>query len=83
MTALSAREMRDSLLGIECRCGRGKKGGMSLCRDCWQKLPRLMGIDLYRLIGDGYEAAYTAACKWLDGDALPSRVTGKMFGRTS
>jgi hypothetical protein len=83
MTALSTREMRDSLLGIECRCGRGKKGGMSLCRECWSRLPRDLGHRLYRLIGDGYEAAYTSACKWLDEDNLTPRVTGKMFGRTS
>ena len=83
MSVLSAREMRDSLLGIECRCGRTKKGGMSLCRECWNRLPREMGRALYRLIGDGYEAAYTAACKWLDEENIPPHVIGRVFGGTS
>ena len=42
-----------------------------------------MGRALYKLIGDGYEAAYTAACKWLDDDDRPPEVLGRVFGKTS
>jgi hypothetical protein len=80
---MTSIEMRDSLLGIECRCGERKLGGMSFCRDCWMRLPRAMGRALYKLIGDGYEAAYIAACKYLDDDDRPPLVLGRVFGKTS
>jgi hypothetical protein len=70
--------MRLELLGLECRCSNTKKGGMSLCHVCWFRLPRDLQRSLYKLIGAGYQAAYTAACKWLDEDAMPPRVIGKV-----
>lgn len=79
MTELSPREMRGSLLGYECRCGNTKASGKSFCRECWNRLPRDIGRRLYRLIGDGYEAAYTAACRFLEGEESPPRFMGKVL----
>jgi len=49
-----------------CACGKPKKPDYSFCYSCYMKLPFSMRQDLYQEIGNGYEAAYEAAIKWLD-----------------
>ena len=56
----------DELRSAECQCGKGKRVGMSLCYDCYTSLPADMKSDLWKGIGNGYEAAYEAAVKHLD-----------------
>ena len=53
------------LQGNECVCGGFKKSGLSVCRECWAKLPPEMQQALYRRIGRGYEQAYEAAVEYL------------------
>lgn len=51
----------------ECFCGRTKKSGMALCYSCFSSLPPDLKEDLYQRIRSGYEEAYEAAVKWLEG----------------
>ncbi|MEW6263362.1 MAG: hypothetical protein AB1641_09810 [Thermodesulfobacteriota bacterium] len=50
----------------ECRCGRPKKRGQSLCSTCYYRLPEPLRFDLYLPVGGGYEGAYEAAVAYLD-----------------
>jgi len=56
----------DELTSDECACGQPKKAGHSFCYRCYMRLPGDMRRDLWKRIGDGYEAAYEAAVKWLE-----------------
>lgn len=58
----------DRLQSTTCDCGRPKQRKMSFCRVCFWSLPQDMRRALYRKIGEGYEAAYRAACSHLQGD---------------
>jgi hypothetical protein len=53
------------LMGTQCQCDRPKKPGFSLCFKCYNRLPPEYQRDLYRKLGNGYEAGYEAAVKWL------------------
>jgi len=55
----------DELMSDECACGRPKWPKRSFCYRCYVRLPADMRRDLYKRIGDGYEAAYEEAVKWL------------------
>jgi len=56
----------DELKSDECRCGRPKQRGRSMCFRCYYALPNDMRRALYRRMGSGYEAAYDAAIKFLE-----------------
>ncbi len=56
----------EELMGDECACGRPKRSKYSFCYQCYMSLPGDMRRDLYQSIGEGYEAAYEAAFKWLE-----------------
>jgi hypothetical protein len=58
-------ELVRDLRGTLCACGRGKQTGNSFCYRCYGSLPKDMQRALYRLVGDGYEAAYAAALQFL------------------
>lgn len=49
------------LRATTCRCGESKRRGMSFCRRCYYLLPRPLRGRLYSPIGNGYEAALSAA----------------------
>jgi hypothetical protein len=51
-----------------CRCDRRKKKRMSFCATCYHHLPQEMKSALYQRSGHGYEAAYDAAVKYLEGE---------------
>lgn len=48
-----------------CQCGHAKQTGMAFCYACWKKLPANIRSALYRKIGDGFTASYTAAHNFL------------------
>jgi hypothetical protein len=50
----------------ECFCGRNKQSGKALCFKCFRDLPFDMRNGLYQQIGNGFEAAYDAAVKYLE-----------------
>ena len=50
----------------ECFCGMPKVSGKSFCYRCFTALPHDMRRELYKRVGDGYEAAYDAAVKYLE-----------------
>ena len=56
----------EHLRSEECQCGKPKKRGRSLCYSCWKQLPYDYRMGLWLKLGDGYEEAYDAACKWLN-----------------
>jgi len=56
----------DELMSDDCACGMPKKSGRSFCYKCYISLPKDMRRDLWLRIGDGYEAAYEAAVKYLE-----------------
>jgi hypothetical protein len=45
-----------------CKCGRAKLARQSFCRWCFASLKPDVRNALYKNFGEGYEAAYTAAC---------------------
>jgi hypothetical protein len=51
-----------------CHCDRRKKKRMSFCATCYHRLPREMKGALYQRAGQGYEEAYDAAVKYLEGE---------------
>lgn len=57
------RELRGAL----CHCGKPKTPGHSFCLRCYKSLPRKTQTDLYKRVGEGYEEAYDAAARVLDG----------------
>lgn len=67
---LSPRE-KDRLASLaalksgQCRCGHAKQTGMAFCFRCWQQLPENIRRALYKRVGDGFEAAFAAACQFL------------------
>jgi len=65
MSTKDMRFYRDELNMDECFCERSKKPGRPLCYKCYMSLPEDMKRDLWQRIGNGYEAAYDAAVKWL------------------
>jgi hypothetical protein len=70
---MTTKEEKDTLFYVaelkseECACSRAKKSGFSFCYKCYEQLPFDMKKALYRQVGNGYEAAYEAAYKWLFG----------------
>ena len=50
-----------------CTCGHAKQTGMAFCFKCWQLVPVNIRKALYRPLGDGFEAAYSAARSYLAG----------------
>lgn len=48
-----------------CTCGHAKQTGMAFCFKCWGSVPTSMRKALYRPLGDGFEAAYSAARHYL------------------
>lgn len=50
-----------------CHCGRRKEKRMSFCQPCYRRLPLEMRGALYKRAGQGYEEAYDAAVKYLEG----------------
>lgn len=53
------------LASAECFCERPKKPGRAFCYRCYKTLPPELRSPLYRPIGDGYEAAYEEAVRYL------------------
>ena len=56
----------DALKSSQCRCLRPKQRGMAFCFKCWGQLPDQIRRSLYKRIGEGFEAAYSAACDYLN-----------------
>jgi len=56
----------DELLSDQCACGMRKQPLHSFCYRCYMSLPGDMRRDLWQAMGDGYEAAYEEAVKWLE-----------------
>lgn len=54
------------LQGGFCRCGGTKPYGRTFCGACYHALPMANRRALWKLMGQGYEAAYTEACRLLD-----------------
>lgn len=54
------------LISLDCPCGRSKQRGMAFCSKCYFKLPLKMRQALYKCIHEGFEAAYEAACEFLN-----------------
>ena len=57
----------EQLMSNECFCGESKQKRNSFCVGCYHKLPDEMKADLWKWIGKGYEEAYEAAVKFLEG----------------
>lgn len=55
------------LLGTVCRCGKPKQERNTFCYSDYMKLPPAMRKALYSRMGSGYEEAYAAAVRFLDG----------------
>ena len=50
-----------------CTCGHAKQTGMAFCLKCWQSAPTNIRSALYRPLGEGFEAAYSAARHYMAG----------------
>jgi hypothetical protein len=70
------------LAGGACRCGSAKKPRQAFCKSCYQRLPRLRRVALYKRVGEGYEQAYAAACEYLDLGA-PSKTPDRLLSNSS
>jgi len=57
-----------ALYSNECVCGKPKKTKQSFCYPCYKRLPGDLQTDLYCRMGTGYEQAYDAAVRELDGN---------------
>lgn len=55
----------DELKSAQCFCERPKKPGRSFCYTCYKTLPKELRTPLFQPIGDGYEAAYEEAVRYL------------------
>lgn len=53
------------LAGRKCLCGREKKPRCSFCWKCYKALPNELQARLYAWMGQGYEANFEEAVKWL------------------
>ncbi len=62
---MKTHDLVAELKGTICRCGNGKPTMFTFCRKCYGALPRVMGLKLYKRIGEGYEEAYAAAVEFL------------------
>ena len=67
MTSKTARDLIHELYAEQCRCDRPKERGETFCKRCYFNLPKPMRQALYRRVGEGYEAAYAAAVKHIQG----------------
>ncbi|MDY6904112.1 MAG: hypothetical protein SWH61_05435 [Thermodesulfobacteriota bacterium] len=66
MTAEDRKFYMNELKGEEClACGRPKRRGRSFCYSCYSSLPKHMQKALWQPLGNGYEAAFDEALKWL------------------
>lgn len=62
------RAMLRSLRGWDCpACSRPKRSGVTLCRECYRRLPVGLKRALYRPARRGYEEAVEAALAHLGG----------------
>jgi hypothetical protein len=59
------RDLLAELRGVTCRCGATKRPATTFCPSCYFSIPRPLRTDLYRLFGEGYEAAYDRAVTFL------------------
>ncbi len=50
-----------------CRCGQPKPRRTAFCGSCYAQLTDELRRGLWRKIGRGFEAAYEAAVKFLEG----------------
>jgi hypothetical protein len=67
-SVFSARELIHGPHGLtsnKCICSRWKPKARSFCGACYHNLPAELRRALYRRIGEGYEAAFTEAVKFL------------------
>lgn len=55
-----------ALKSDECLCERYKHPGYAFCWRCYKSLPVEMQRALYKKIGNGFEAAYEEAVKFLE-----------------
>ena len=63
---MSVQEIWDEFRATKCAVCDDRKGQQrSFCRRCYYALPAAMRQALWRLFGEGYEAAYEAAKSWL------------------
>ena len=58
------------LMSNQCACGKTKKPRKSFCYGCFKSLPIDMQNRLYRRLGEGYEAAYDEAVKYLEENVM-------------
>lgn len=73
----TTRHLVESLRSDQCpACASGKHPGRTLCGRCFRKLPGEVRDDLYKRIGQGYEAAVAAAMTALKKSAflLPTKL---------
>ncbi len=56
----------DVLKSDACQCERPKQPRRAVCYKCWLRLPDDLRRPLYQRIGQGFEAAYDAACQYLN-----------------
>jgi hypothetical protein len=63
-----ARYYAHLLLLPECACGKPKKRGMAFCYRCFMELPKYEKGQLYLKVGQGFEAAYENARRYLERD---------------
>lgn len=60
------KQLIESLRSLKCpACRARKKCSHTLCGGCYLALPQIMQAALYRRVGEGYEAAVTAALEFL------------------
>lgn len=64
---MTTRELIAELAGIVCRCGKPKGARWTFCAACYSQLPWPQQKALYQGVGQGYEEAYEAAVKTLEG----------------
>jgi len=63
---MDSTELVKSLVSEVCpACDKAKKKRQTFCSRCYYKLTKAQRTALYRLIGEGYEAAFEDAMKTL------------------
>lgn len=74
VTELPVVKTRDAVLslrGLHCPgCQGFKKPAQTLCFTCYQKLSRAQRQNLYKRVGQGYEAAVASALQTLGVEKL-------------
>jgi hypothetical protein len=76
-TVLSPRELTGlvvyELSRQKCRCFAPKERRHTFCKHCYYALPFAMRRKLYDRVGEGYEAAYVAAVRFLAAEGRMER----------